>query len=77
MAIMQICILIQGQNFSLGIVIIEKWKIPSKYIERRAYIDKYRRDLIKAKSKEITIKKRKSLKKKNRMDYDLEQFLDN
>ena len=58
-------------------LLIEKWKIPSKYIERRAYIDKYRRDLIKAKSKEITIKKRKSLKKKNRMDYDLEQFLDN
>ena len=68
--------LITKQRLDNDKKLIEKWKLPMKYVGRKNYIGNYCRDLVRAKSKETVVKKIKIIKKKFSLDDDLNEFLD-
>ena len=67
---------IDKKRFDNDKLLIEKWKVPAKYVGRRNYIGNYCGDLIRAKSKEIIIQKRKIVTKKYSLDDELEEFIE-
>ena len=67
--------LIEKKRFNANILLIEKWKMPPKYIGRGNYIGNYCKNLVRAKSRENILKKKKIAKNKISMDDDVNDLL--
>ena len=67
--------LMEEKRYDVKIKLIEKWKMPPKYIGKKNYIETYCRDLVKAKNKEKSSKKKKTVITQNNKDNDLKDFL--
>ena len=68
--------LIETKRFGKDKILIEKWKLPAKIVDRRNYIGNYYGDLIRKKNKRNSEKKRKTIKKIYSLDDCLVEFLD-
>ena len=66
---------IEKKRYESFIKLIEKWKMPPKYIGKKNYIGTYCRDLVKGKNKKKLFKKRKTVKTQVKNDNDFEDFL--
>ena len=55
--------------------LIKKWLMPKKYIGKGNYVSTYCKNLVRAKSREILMKKKKAGKRKSIIDDGLEEFL--
>ena len=67
--------LIDKKRYNANMQLIEKWSMPTKYREKRNYVGTYCRDLIRAKSKDVLLIKKKVVKKKYDIDNDLDELL--
>ena len=67
--------LLEKKRLDSDKLLIEKWKMPPKYIGRRNYISNFRKNLVRARSREIILKKKEVDKSKVSMDDDMNDFL--
>ena len=67
--------LIEKKRFNANILLIEKWKMPPKYIGRGNYVGNYCKNLVRAKSRENILRKKKIAKNKISMDDDVNDLL--
>ena len=66
---------IAKKRYNANMQLIEKWSMPTKYREKRNYVGTYCRDLIRSKSKDVLLIKKKVVKKKYDIDNDLDELL--
>ena len=67
--------LLEKKRIDANKLLIEKWKMPPKYVGKGNYIGNYCKNLVRAKSREIILKKNKIVKSKISMDDDINDFL--
>ena len=67
--------IIEKKKYDAKIKLIEKWKMPYKYVGKKNYIGNYCRDLVKAKNRQKSSKKMKTVKTQVNKDDDLKEFL--
>ena len=67
--------LLDKKRFDANRQLIKKWLMPPKYIGRGNYVSIYCRNLVRAKSREIVIKKKNIVKRKSSFENDLDEFL--
>ena len=67
--------LIEKKRLNANILLVEKWKMPPKYIGKGNYIGNFCRNLFRAKSRENILKKKKIVKNKISMNDDLNDLL--
>ena len=67
--------LLDKKRFDANRQLIKKWLMPPKYIGKGNYVSIYCRNLVRAKSREIVMKKKNIVKRKSSFENDLDEFL--